>query len=359
MSTTRLQLLRGRMASLNVEAILISQPENRRYVSGFTGSSGWLLVTASDALIITDFRYYEQVGRECEGFTLVQQNKTFGEAFRQAVRQAGVGTVAFESRHVTVGMHQDMQDALARKGRKPIAELVAVADVVEPLRAVKDEAEIAAISRAAEITDTALGQALPRFAVGMTEKEAAWQIERAMRELGASGTAFDLIVASGPNAALPHARPSDRPLGTGEPIVIDIGARVDGYASDLTRTICLGKETSKFRRIYGFVRQAQDAALAAVRPGPTGREMDSVAREIIRAAGYGRRFGHGLGHGVGLAVHEAPTLSFREREAQPLAAGMVVTIEPGIYLPGWGGVRIEDLVVVRADGAQVLSKSPK
>jgi len=347
------------MASLSLEAILISQPENRRYISGFTGSSGWLLITANEEMIITDFRYYEQVTRECEGFTLVQQRKTFGEAFRQAVRRAGVAAVAFESRHVSVGMYQDMQDALARKGRPPIARLTAVADVVEPLRAVKDEDEIAAIARAAEITDAALAQVLPGLAPGMTEKEAAWQIERAMRELGASGTAFDLIVASGPNAALPHARPGERTLRASEPIVVDIGARVDGYASDLTRTVCLGKGTSKFRRIYDLVQRAQEAALRAVQPGRTGKELDSVARDIIREAGYGRRFGHGLGHGVGLAVHEAPTLSFRERESQPLAAGMVVTIEPGVYLPGWGGVRIEDLVVVREDGPQVLSKSPK
>jgi Xaa-Pro aminopeptidase len=193
----------------------------------------------------------------------------------------------------------------------------------------------------------------------MTEQQAAWEIERRMRELGAAGVAFELIVASGPNSALPHARPSARLLQKSEPIVIDIGARIDGYCSDMTRTICLGEQTAKYREIYGIVLKAQLAALAAIKAGENGKDMDAVARDIITDAGYGPQFGHSLGHGVGLQVHEQPRLSHIMMNPQPLVPGNVVSVEPGIYLPGWGGVRIEDLVAVTATGLRNLVAAPK
>jgi Xaa-Pro aminopeptidase len=359
MSTHRLERLRARLADLGLEAVLITQAENRRYVSGFTGSTGTLLISATQALFITDFRYYEQVGRQSPEFTLVKQSKTFKDALRQAVRQLGAKSIAFESRDVSVGLYEDMREALAGRGDTLIADMLPAADIVEPLRAIKDEGEIAAIAGAAQLADAALAGALAVFAAGMTELEAAWEIERRMRDLGAQGVGFELIVASGPNSALPHHRPGDRPLQTGEPIVIDIGARVDGYVSDLTRTICLGKATAKFKRIYDIVLQAQQAALAAIKAGPDGKTVDAVARDIITRAGFGKKFGHGLGHGVGLHVHEQPRLSPMVKEPKPLVAGNVVTVEPGIYLPGWGGVRIEDLVVVTEAGIRNLSGSPK
>lgn len=359
MSAERLARLRARMQQLGLEAMLITQPDNRRYVSGFTGSTGTLLVTAERALFITDFRYYDQVAQQSPEFTLVKQNKAFGDALVRAVRLAGVRTVAFESRDVCVGLHHDMMDALSGSGKKPLAELQPTAGVIEPLRAVKDEAEIAAMARAAAITDAAFAGALAVWHAGMTEMQAAWEIERRMRDMGAQGVGFELIVQAGANSALPHARPSEATLQEGEPIVVDIGACVDGYRSDMTRTVCLGQSTAKYRKIYNIVLEAQMAALAAVRAGAIDKEVDAVARDIITKAGYGAKFGHGLGHGVGLQVHEAPRLSPMVREPGPLVPGNAVTVEPGIYLPGWGGVRIEDLVVVTENGARILTASPK
>lgn len=359
MSNGRLERLRARMAELKLEAMLITQPDNRRYITGFTGSTGTALVTASSALFITDFRYWEQVGQQCPDFTLVQQKKTFKEAFRQAVRASGAQNVGIETRDVSVGLFQDMCDALEQKSGPPLAELQPAADVIEPLRLIKDESEIASIARAAAITDQALAAALAVFTPGITETQASWEIERRMREAGASDVAFELIVASGPNAALPHARPSDRQLRLSEPIVIDIGAEVDGYRSDMTRTVCLGKQTPKFRRVYDVVLQAQEAALTAIKAGQLDRDMDALARKIISDAGFGSKFGHSLGHGVGLQVHEGPRLSHLLAEPKPLRPGMVVTVEPGIYLPGWGGVRIEDLVVVTETGIRDLTSAPK
>jgi Xaa-Pro aminopeptidase len=356
----RLQRLRARMEDLHLEAILITQAENRRYISGFSGSTGTLLVTSTQALFITDFRYYEQVSQECPEFTLIKQPKSFRDSLRQAARRCGVKSIAFESHDVSVNLAQDMQEALAGLHGRLIAELVPVSGVVEPLRMVKDEGEIELIARAARITDAALVAALPVIVSGMTEVQAAWEIERRMREMGADGVAFELIVASGPNSALPHARPSQRQLQEREPIVIDIGARVSGYCSDMTRTICLGKPPSEFRTVYDTVLKAQEAALAVIRAGgPTDKECDAAARGVIEQAGYGKRFGHSLGHGVGLQVHESPRLSPLVTEPKPLEAGVVTSVEPGIYLPGWGGVRIEDLVVVTDTGVRNLCSSPK
>lgn len=359
MSSERLARLRARLAELGLEAMLITQADNRRYISGFTGSTGTLLVSAEHALFITDFRYYDQVAQQAPQFTLVKQTKSFAEALSRAVRTAGVRRIAVESRDVSLGLFEDMREALVGRGKKPIAELQPAAGIVEPLRAVKDESEIALMARAAAITDAAFAAARAVWRVGMTEIEAAWEIERRMRELGAQGVGFELIVQAGPNSALPHARPSTATLQEGQPIVVDIGACVDGYRSDMTRTICLGKPTARFRKIYSIVLEAQLAALDAAKAGAIDREVDAVARTIIAAAGYGKRFGHGLGHGVGLQVHEQPRLSPMVKEPRPLVPGHVVTIEPGIYLPGWGGVRIEDLVVITETGARKLTASPK
>jgi Xaa-Pro aminopeptidase len=352
-TTSRLARLRAKLAENGVDALLISQPENRAYLSGFTGSSGWLLITHGHAFIATDFRYYEQVGLECPSYELVKVVTTFAAVLPEMIERAGVNRLAFESDHATFSDVQDWSKAV------PDVEWVPTKGTVMGLRAVKDAGEIATLKAAIELADEALAAGLAQAQPGMTELDLAWIIESHMRTHGAQVVAFDMIVACGPNGARPHARAGRERLLAGEPIVIDMGARLDGYNSDLTRTVCLGQpnDPARFWEIYNTVLRAQIAAEAAIRPGMNGQEVDAVARDLIAQAGYGDYFGHGLGHGVGLAVHEEPR--FSRTLPSTLAAGNVVTVEPGIYLPGWGGVRIEDVVLVTENGAEVLTRASK
>lgn len=354
----QLSALRQKMAGQKLDAILVTQAENRRYLSGFTGSAGYLCITAMYAHLATDSRYWEQVGQQAPDFTLakIEAGKS-NQLFADLVRAAGATRVGYEAGDLTVASYRELQKALRPDRARAIARLVPTKGLVEGLRAIKDAAELALIERAVALGDAAFAYGVRRMKPGLTEKQAAWEIERYLREHGAEGVAFELIVASGPNGALPHARPSDRVIQAGEPIVIDMGCRVDGYNSDLTRTIVLGEPGEKFREVYAIVLQAQLAAEAALRAGPKGKEIDAVARQIIVDAGYGEYFGHGLGHGVGLAVHEEPGLG--KLGEKPLQPNMVCTIEPGIYLPGEFGVRIEDMAVVTADGCRVLTKAKK
>jgi Xaa-Pro aminopeptidase len=349
----RLARLRDVLHREQLDAILISQPENRRYLSGFTGSSGWLLISAERALAATDFRYFDQIALEAPDFVLAPIKVKLADLLADMVEQVGAQRIGFEADHATFDNVEEWKSAV------PGCEWVATKGLTVGLRATKDAVELATMRAAIALADEALAQALPQMRPGVTELELAWIIESHMRTHGAEGVAFELIVAGGPNAARPHARASDRPLRTGETIVIDMGARLNGYCSDLTRTFCLGEpnEPGQFWEVYNTVLRAQTAAEVALRPGMTGQEGDAVARDLIVAAGYGDHFGHGLGHGVGLAVHEEPRLS-RVNHA-PLAAGALVTVEPGIYLPGWGGVRIEDVVLVTENGVEVLTRSPK
>jgi Xaa-Pro aminopeptidase len=347
----RLARLRDTLPALGVDALLVTQPENRRYLSGFTGSAGWLIVSPDRAVLLTDSRYWEQVGREAPDWELARLTGVPFPVLAEQLQAAGAGRVGLESQHVTV-------DLLANLGKElPGVEWVPLKDTVEALRAVKDEAEIAAVRRAVALTDEALAHALAGLRPGMTEGEVAWAIESYMRTHGASAVAFEPIVASGPNGALPHARPSDRPIQAGEPVVFDIGCVVDGYCSDLTRTVSLGRPSDRVLEVWEIVFQAQQAAEAAICPGLAGKDADAAARAVIEAAGYGEQFGHGLGHGVGLVVHEKPGAGRLSTDV--LAAGNLVTVEPGIYLPGEFGVRIEDLVLVTEDGVEILSQSPK
>jgi Xaa-Pro aminopeptidase len=235
--------------------------------------------------------------------------------------------------------------------------LVPLAAAMQGVRAIKDDSEIAAIGEAARLTDAALAAVLADLRPGVSEREVAWRLELAMRDLGAEGTAFPVGVASGPHAARPHHDPTERAIAAGEPVVIDMGATSDGYRADLTRTICLGEPPPIFRDRYNMVLAAQEAALAGIRPGMTGRAADTLAREVLTRSGYGEQFVHGLGHGVGLLIHEFPSLGTRSDDE--LAPGHVITVEPGIYVEGWGGVRIEDLCVVTATGLDILSAAPK
>ncbi len=351
--STRLARLREALVSTGVDALLVSQPEDRAYLSGFSGSAGVLLISQECALIATDFRYYEQVGIECPDYTLVQVTSTAAEVLPGMLASAGVRRLAFQADHATFADVQSWSKAA------PDFEWIPVKGLVMRLRAVKDATEAAILRAAIALADEALAAALAQARPGMTELELAWLIESYMRTHGAQAVSFDTIIACGPNGARPHARASDAPLVAGQPIVIDMGARVNGYCSDLTRTVCLGQpaDPDKFWSVYNTVLRAQTAAEAAMRPGMTGPEADAVARDVIAAAGYGEFFGHGLGHGVGLAVHELPRVG--RLSPDTLAPGNFVTVEPGIYLPGWGGVRIEDVVLITENGAEVLTQAPK
>jgi len=347
----RLTKLRQVLAEQGLDALLISQPENRRYLTGFTGSAGLLLVTASRAVLATDFRYYERVAREAPNWELARITDNFQKLLPDLLASAGVHHLGFESQHVTVDQLATWTQATSGVEWAPLK------DTVESVRMYKEEAEIEAMRRSVALTDEALAYALETIRPGMTELQAAWLIESYMRTHGASKVAFDLIVAAGPNGALPHAHPGDRTIRAGEPIVFDLGCVVDGYCSDLTRTVCLGEPGDKYLAVFDIVLQAQQAAEAAIRPGVTGVQADAVARDLIAAAGYGDKFGHGLGHSVGLAVHERPWAG--RLSTDTLQAGMSLTVEPGIYLPGEFGVRIEDLVIIRDGGVEILSGAPK
>jgi Xaa-Pro aminopeptidase len=352
----RLAKLREQLSENEVDAILVSTPENRRYLSGFAGSAGYLLVSSDDAVLATDFRYIEQAGNQAPDFRVVRISSSVGW-FTELTSENGLRRVGFESRDMTVSAHSAFQKAIDELEPSLRPELVPTPTVVEKLRAVKDEGEIKLIGRAVELADQALDEVAPGIAPGMTERAIAWELEKAMRERGADEISFDIIVGSGPNGALPHHRAGDRVIEDGDPIVIDMGATYEGYCSDLSRTVFVGEPDDKFRRVYDTVLRAQLLAEEKVTEGMTGGEVDGLARDVIVEAGHGEEFGHSLGHGVGLAVHEAPTVGPRGEE--PITEGMVFTVEPGIYISGWGGVRIEDMVVLENGRARVLSKAHK
>jgi Xaa-Pro aminopeptidase len=349
----RLTKLCHRLADEELDAILITDPANRRYLSGFTGSAGVLIISQDRAMLATDFRYYEQVERQAPQFELVKIKDKFVTLLPDLVDELGVHRLGFESKNVTVDMHQDLADALPDG-----VEFVATSDVVEGQRAVKDEDELATLQRAITLADAAYAHIADFMRPGMTEGQVAWELESFMRTHGAQKVAFDIIVAAGPNGAMPHARASGRIVQAGEPVVMDLGAVVDGYCSDLTRTVALGDADGRYQEVYEVVLHAQQAAIQGIRPGMMGQEADAIARQVIAEAGYKDAFGHGLGHGVGLVVHEKPGVG-RLSDKDVLQPGMVFSVEPGIYLPGKFGVRIEDLVVLREDGPQVLSQAAK
>jgi len=347
----RLTKLREILTNEGLDAILITQPENRRYLSGFTGSTGVLLISQEQAVLATDFRYYEQVEKQAPDFRLAKVTARFETLLPELIQQVGAKTVGFESTHLTVDQHQQWQEVAEG------FELLPTRELVERIRAVKDEGELGKIKKAIALSDEALAHIAGFIEPGMTEKEVAWELEVFMRTRGAEKLAFDTIVGSGPNGAMPHATVSERVIQAGEPIVIDMGAMVDGYNSDLTRTICAGRADDKFKEIHAIVLEAQLTAERDIRPGMQGKQADGIARQVIEQAGYGENYGHGLGHGVGLAVHEKPGVGRLSEDV--LEPGMVFTVEPGIYLPGWGGVRIEDIVVMKEDGVEVLTQVSK
>jgi len=352
---SRLQKLRHKLAEQEISAILISQPENRYYLSGFNGSAGFLLITEQRAILATDFRYIEQARAQAPDYEVFRITNTMSHWFPELIAGVDLKKLGFETEHITFAMYRQLSDIL-KEQHSPL-KLVPAEGLVESLRAVKEPGEIEFITKAAEMSDGAFNYIESIIATGMSEQEIAWEIEKCLHERGSHGIPFDIIVASGPNSALPHAKPSERIINIGEPVVIDMGARFEGYSSDLTRTVCLGHPDETFKKVYDIVLGAQLTAIAIIKEGMTGDQADSLARTVIRETNYGEAFGHGLGHGIGLVTHESPRLGPGSTEL--LTSGMVFTIEPGIYLPGWGGVRIEDIITLENNKAKVISKAGK
>jgi len=352
----RVEKLRQELEKRDVDAVFISQPQNRFYLSGFTGSAGYLLITQQKAFIATDFRYFEQVEKQSPDFTLFKITGKIAEWFPKLLEMVEMQKMGFETTDVTFAFYEELSKI--RDKERPGLQLVPLENLVETLRAVKDPSELKLIQRAAEISDHVFVDITERLKPGVTEKEVAWMLEKAMREAGSGPVPFEVIVAAGPNGAMAHHSPSDRPIEAGESVVIDMGASFEGYASDLTRTICLGEPDATFENIYGIVQKAQKAAIDGITEGMTGAQADSLARNIIETAGYGQMFGHSLGHGVGLSVHD-PMPHLSKLSEAPLRNGMVFSIEPGIYTPEWGGVRIEDLAVMENGRVRLLSHAKK
>ncbi|CAB4364487.1 MAG: M24 family metallopeptidase [Actinobacteria bacterium] len=349
----RIDRVRQRLG--DVDALLVSDLTNIRWLTGFTGSSGWVLVDASGLTLVTDGRYGDQAARQMRDAGVVGEvlvGRTASATLAHVCdRTAGRSTVGFEAAHVSFQQH-------ASWAKEFSASLVPTVGVVESERRIKDDGEIELMARACAIADQALADVAPRLADGLTEEQVRNLLEIRMRELGATGPSYDTIVATGTvNAALPHHRPTATPIAEGDTVIIDVGALVGGYHSDMTRTFVIGEPSSLQRELYELVLAAQVAGVAAVRPGVTGKEIDGVCRGIIADAGYGEWFTHGTGHGVGLLIHEDPYANATSEAT--LQVGNVVTVEPGVYREGFGGIRVEDLVVVTSAGCLVLTASPK
>ena len=348
--------LAERLGDLEVDALLVTGLTNVRYLTGFTGSNGQALVTGAESVFFTDGRYTEQSRHEVPDLHRVTYAATFGEALAAEAVRLGARRLGFEAHHVTVRSHERLGSALAAASGG--IELVACDEQVERVRWVKDDEEIELLNNAQSVTDQAFDDVLETLAVGMTEQQVARQLEALLRRDGADGLSFESIVAFGENAAEPHHEPNHRTLEEGDIIKMDFGALFGGYHADMTRTVAFGQPATELKKIHDVVRQAQQAGIDAVREGVTGAEVDAAARGVIEGAGYGDAFTHGLGHGVGLDIHEGPRLG-REFTEHTLPSRAVVTVEPGIYVPGLGGARIEDMVEVMPDGCRVLGNASR
>lgn len=345
--------LAERLGEKGLDALLVTNLLNVRYLCGFTGTNGLCLVGEGLRAFLTDFRYVEQAERQVRGFERERgRQDLLGDACR-LLTEAGVRRLGFEDHDLTVRRHGRLRELLPDE-----IELIAAGPLVEELRGPKDDGELRAIKAAAALATEVLDELAERGFGGRTERDVVLSLEDAMRRRGAEPS-FPTIVAAGENGALPHHEPGDRPVGDGELVVVDLGCMLDGYCSDCTRTLASGTVSERAESVYELVLAAQERALDAVRPGAGCRELDGLARDLIAEAGHGERFGHGLGHGVGLEVHEAPRLTQLAAESERLETGNVVTVEPGVYLPGELGVRIEDLVIVGEDGPEVLTPFPK
>ncbi len=357
----RIRKVREILPAREIDALLVSIEENRRYLSGFTGedhqfdeSAGALLISADQLILATDSRFELQALAESPLFEVVVYRKGLHKELPGLVDRLKIRKLGIESPRVSVHQYEAFKKELGGAGK--CVDLMPVADLVEQFRLIKSTEEIDQTRRALELSETVFSEVVRTLQPGMTEKQIAWSLESALRQAGADGLSFPVIVAAGPSSALPHAIPSDRPVGPGEPILFDWGVRLGGYCSDTSRTVILGQPDHQFMQVFNTVLEAQQLAIASICAGANSKAVDAVARDHIGSKGYGDKFGHGLGHGTGLAVHEGPRLSPLKETV--LESGMLVTVEPGIYIPHWGGVRIENQVVVGENGPNVLNRLP-
>ena len=355
----RINRLRESLAEDNIDTFLVLVGENRRYLSGFTGedtlfdeSAGALIITQSRLVLATDSRYELQAKNESPLYEIVCYQKGLAKELPNIFKELKTKQLGFESIRMSYKQYSEIAEEIESRGLK--IKIIPTENRVENLRIIKSESEIDALRQALALAESVFINCASAIQPGMTEKEMAWAMEKGMREAGAEAQAFPTIVASGPNSALPHAIPGKRKFKTGEPILFDWGARLDGYCSDISRTLTIGKPKEPFQSVFQTVLDAQRMAVAAIKPGVCSKAVDKMVRDHIEKQGFKGKFGHGLGHGTGLAIHEPPRLSpLKDILLKP---GMVSTIEPGIYIPDWGGVRLENMIVVREDGAEVLNR---
>lgn len=346
----KLQKLRTELKQQNIEGILITNEYNRRYMTDFTGSSGVVIVSQNDAVFITDFRYTEQAAAQIKDFRIVKHEATMIEEIAKQVKAMGIKTLGFEKDNVSYGTFELYKSVIQ-------ADLIPISGLIEKIRLIKTEQEINIIKVACEIADHAFTHILNFIKPGKTELEVSNELEFFMRKQGATQSSFDTIVASGLRSALPHGVATNKIIEKGDFVTLDYGALYNGYISDITRTVAVGEPSEKLVDIYNAVLASQLLAVEKVGPGLTGIEADAIARDYLKTKGYGEAFGHSLGHGIGLEVHEGPGLSLRSEAV--LEPGMTVTIEPGVYLPGIGGVRIEDDILITETGNERLTHSTK
>lgn len=350
----RIQKLAGKLKEARLDGILLLKDSNIRYISGFTGSESYVVISANSNTFITDSRYTEQAEAECSGFEVVRwRSPALGltETIQKVCEAKGIKNLGFEQDKVTYEFYEKLEKGL------PGVKLTPTRGLVEDIRYVKDKEEIECIRTAAQIADEAFTELLGILKAGVTEKDMERELQYLIKKKGAEDIGFPTIIASGKRSSLPHAIPSDKKIEKGDLVTFDFGAMYKGYRSDITRTIVVGKADEKQKEIYNIVKMAQEKGVKALKAGISGKVPDDCARGYIREAGYGDFFGHGLGHGVGLDIHEEPFMSTNCERV--LEAGNVITVEPGIYLPDWGGVRIEDTVLVKEEGIEILTKFSK
>lgn len=349
---TRLDKLRASFDGYGIDALLITNDQNRRYMTGFTGTAGLVLITKEEALLVVDFRYVEQAHSQAKDFTIIQVS-TRAELIGEIVRQTEklrISKLGFEQNHVSFYSYSEYKASIA-------SEMIPITGAIEKLRMIKDKEEIQTIKEAAEISDAAFTHILEFIKPGVTEIEVSNELEAYMRKQGATSSAFDTIVASGFRSAFPHGVASSKVIEKGDMVTLDFGAYYKGYRSDITRTIAVGEPKEDLRNIYGIVLESLSIALVGIKPGITGKEADAFSRDFITEKGYGKQYGHGSGHGIGLDIHEEP---FKNINCEViLESGMVLTVEPGIYIPNLGGVRIEDDILLTDDAIEIITKSPK
>lgn len=346
----KIERLRSNFSTLGIDGMLITSPYNRRYMANFTGTAGVVLISADKAQFITDFRYVEQASKQCQGFEIIKFSSSIPQEVAQQVKKLGIKKLGFEEDFVTFSSHNTFKSEIA-------ADLIPVSGVIEKLRLIKTDSEIKILKVAADIADAAFKHILDFLHPGLTELEVSNELEFFMRKAGATSSSFDTIVASGHRSALPHGVASDKVIEAGDFVTLDYGAYYNGYVSDITRTVAVGKPDEKLKEIYEIVLESQLRGMNGFKPGMTGKEADALTRDYIAEKGYGEYFGHSTGHGIGLEVHEGPALSAKSDFI--LEPGMVVTCEPGIYIPGLGGVRIEDDTLITTGGNEALTHSTK